>query len=138
VQNNLGTLEHGRGKYKQAIAAYSRAIQMKPGSAVFHRNLGAAWFSRGDLDKALEAWGEAFRLDPASLDADAVKVPGAGASLAQQYYLYAKLLAARGELDRALEFLARAQAAGFREFGRLERDHDFAQLVSDPRYAALK
>jgi hypothetical protein len=73
-----------------------------------------------------------------ALESDAVKVPGAGLTLARQYYLYAKLLAARGDVEHALEFLTKAQAAGFHDFAKVESDRDFATLVVDPRYAALK
>ena len=136
--NNLGTIDHGRGKYKQAISAYSKAIQTNPQDAVFHKNLGAAWLARGDVEKALEAWTEAFRLDPATFESDAIGMPVAGVGLARQYYLYAKLLAARGETERAFEYLAKAHAAGFDDFAKIEGDRDFASLVVDPRYAALK
>jgi len=136
--NNLGTIDHARGKYKQAIAAYSRAIQAKPQDAVFHKNLGAAWLARGDVERALEAWNEAFRLDPATFESDALGVPAAGGNLSRQYYLYAKLLAARGQTEKALEYLVKAHAAGFHDFGKVEGDRDFATLVADPRYAALK
>jgi tetratricopeptide (TPR) repeat protein len=136
--NNLGTLDHARGKYKPAISAYGKAIQLKPQDAVFHKNLGAAWLARGDVEKALEAWTEAFRLDPTGFESDAIKVPAAGVTLARQYYLFAKLLAARGETEKALEYLVKAQAAGFNDFVKIEKDTDFAILIMDPRYAALK
>ncbi len=136
--NNLGTIDHARGKYKQAISAYSKAIQANPQDAVFHKNLGAAWLARGDVERALEAWNEAFRLDPATFESDAVGVPAAGVSLSRQYYLYAKLLAARGDTEKALEYLAKAHAAGFNDFAKVERDQDFVSLVADPRYAAMK
>lgn len=136
--NNLGTLDHTRGKHKQAISAYGKAIKLNPTDAVVHKNLGAAWLARGDLEKALEAWTEALRLDPATFESDAIGVKAAGVTMAQQYYLYAKLLAARGETDKALEYLVKAQAEGFHDFGKVERDGDFASLVTDPRYAALK
>jgi len=136
--NNLGTLDHARGKYKPAISAYGKAIKLSPQDAVFHRNLGAAWLARGDVERALEAWTEAFRLDPAGFERDAIGVPAAGVSLARQYYLYAKVLAARGDVEKALEYLAKAHAAGFNDFGKVEHDRDFATLVVDPRYAALK
>ncbi len=136
--NNLGTLEHGRGRYKQAITAYSRAISMKPGDPVFYKNLGAAWLARGNVEKTLEAWTEALRLDPAAFETDAVKVPGGGVDVAKQYFLFAKVASARGDVDRALEFLKKAQSAGFNEFAKVERDTDFAATVKDPRYAALK
>jgi tetratricopeptide (TPR) repeat protein len=136
--NNVGTLDHSRGKHKQAIAAYGRAIQAKPQDPIFYRNLGAAWLARGDAGRALEAWGEAIRLDPMSFDGEGLKVEVKDVSLARQFYLYAKLLAARGEVEKALEFLTKAHAAGFAEFGKVEADRDFAALVVDPRYAALK
>ena len=136
--NNLGTIDHARGKYKQAISAYSKAIQMNAQDSVFHKNLGAAWLARGDVEKALEAWSEAFRLDPATFEKDAVGVPAAGVSLARQYYLYAKLLASRGDTEKALEYLAKAHAAGFNDFAKVEKDQDFVSLIADPRYAALK
>jgi Flp pilus assembly protein TadD len=136
--NNLGTLDHTRGKYKQAISAYSKAIQLDPQDAVFHKNLGAAWLARGDVERALEAWTEAVRLDPATFENEAIGVPAAGVSVARQYYLYAKLLAARGEVEKALEYLAKAHAAGFNDFAKIEKDRDFVSLVADPRYAALK
>ena len=136
--NNLGTLDHARGKYKPAISAYGKAIQLKPQDAVFHKNLGAAWLARGDVERALEAWTEAFRLDPAGFEGDAVKVPATGVTLARQYYLFAKLLAARGDTEKALEYLVKAHAEGFHDFGKVEGDRDFATLRVDPRYAALK
>jgi len=113
-------------------------IGIKPGEAVFYKNLGSAWLARGNVEKTLEAWNEALRLDPAALETDAVKVPGGGVDAAKQYFLFAKVAAARGDVERALEFLKRAQAAGFNEFAKLEHDADFASIVKDPRYAALK
>jgi len=136
--NNLGTLEHSQGKHAKAISDYTKAIEIKPSDAIFHKNLGVAWLARGEIEKALAAWNEAYRIDPASLDSEGVPVPGAGMSLARQYYLYAKLLAARGESEKAIGYLARARSQGFNDFGTVERDKDFARIVTDPRYAALK
>jgi Flp pilus assembly protein TadD len=136
--NNLGTIEHERGKYKKATSAYAKAIKLNPQKPVFYKNLGTAWLARNDVEKALEAWNEAFRLDPTVFGRDSVKVPGSGASLAQQYYLYAKLLASHGEVERALAYLEKARSEGWSDFRKVERDGDFASLVADPRYAALK
>ena len=136
--NNLGTLEHARNRYKQAISHYAKAIQAKPADAVFHKNLGVAWLALGNVDEAAEAWNEAYRIDPAFLASQAVAVPADGVSLARQDYLYAKLLAAHGQTEKALEYLVKAHAQGFHDFARVEGDKDFASLVTDPRYAALK
>jgi tetratricopeptide (TPR) repeat protein len=137
VWNNIGTLDHARSRYKQAISAYSKAIRLDPRSAVFYRNLGGAWLARGDVQKALEAWNEAYRLDPAIFESKGI-VAMAGPDLARRYYLYAKLLAARGETGRAFQYLSRALGLGFKDFSRIEHDRDFAAVVIDPRYAAMK
>ena len=137
VWNNIGTLDHARYRYKQAISAYSKAIRLDPKSAVFYRNLGGAWLARGEVQKALEAWNEAYRLDPAIFESEGI-VAMAGADLARQYYLYAKLLAARGETGRAFQYLSKALGLGFKDFSRIEHDRDFAALVVDLRYATLK
>ena len=137
VWNNLGTLDHARGKYKQAISAYSKAIRLDPRTAVFYRNLGSAWLARGDVSRAVEAWNEAHRLDPEVFEGKGI-VAVAGTDLVRQYYLYAKVLAARGDTGRALQYLSKALGLGFRDFSRIENDRDFASLVADPRYAAMK
>ena len=137
VWNNIGTLDHARSRYKQAISAYRKAIRLDPKSAVFYRNLGGAWLARGEVQKALDAWNEAYRLDPAIFESKGI-VAMAGADLARQYYLYAKLLAARGETGRAFQYLSKALGLGFKDFSRIEHDRDFAALVVDLRYATLK
>jgi len=135
--NNLGALEHTSGRYEQAIRAYGDAIRIRP-TGVFYKNLGSAWLARGDVDQALRAWIEALRIDPSALDSEGVRVETSAVTLARQYYLFAKLVASRGQVEQALRYLEKAHAAGFNDFMGVERDHDFARLVSDRRYAALK
>jgi tetratricopeptide (TPR) repeat protein len=135
--NNLGTVEHASGKYKAAISAYSKALKLKQDPVVY-RNVGTAWLARGDVQKALEAWGEAYRLDPASFDGPSDGVPAGGVTPMRQYHLLAKLVAARGNVDEAIAFLTKARAHGFSDFGAVERDPDFAAVVKDARYAAIK
>lgn len=65
---------------------------------------------RGE-ETALAAWRRACRLDPAVFERKGI-VPLAGADLARQYYVYAKLFAARGCTARAFEYLARALGLG--------------------------
>jgi tetratricopeptide (TPR) repeat protein len=136
--NNLGTLEHSENHYEQAIAHYTRATALKPQSAATYRNLGAAWAALGDLDKAFAAWSEAYKVDPNFLESPGVAISAGGLSAARQYYLFAKLFAARGQTDDALAYVKKALALGFTDFAQIEGDRDFAILVADPRYAALK
>lgn len=136
--NNLGTLEHSQKDYPDAIAHYTKAVGFKPNDPVAYRNLGAAWAAQGDLGRAFAAWGEAYRINPAFVDSPGAAVVASGLTPAQQYYLFAKLFAGHGQTENALEYLSKAHALGFQDFGIVEGDRDFAGLVADPRYAALK
>lgn len=72
-------------RYTEALAMYSRALQILPRQPPLHNNIGFAYYNLGDFDRAIEAYQVALGLDPG----------------------YAK---ARAYLARALE--ARAKAAG--------------------------
>jgi Tfp pilus assembly protein PilF len=137
VWNNIGTLEQSHRRFKPAVRAYKKAIELKPSLATPWKNLGNAYLALGQPQEAFEAYQEAFRLDPTILEEQAAAIPAAGVEAADQHLLIAKLLAARGKTEAALDYLARARAAGFRDFRRVERDPDFRVVVADPRYREL-
>jgi tetratricopeptide (TPR) repeat protein len=133
--NNLGTLDHGRKDYAGAIIAYRKSIALDPTDAVVYKNLGQAFLALDDIEGTVEAWGHALRLDPAVLTAkDSDSVQAGELDLARKYFIYAKLIAARGDVDTALELLGMARENGFDDFGKVERDPDFASVVQDPRW----
>jgi tetratricopeptide (TPR) repeat protein len=138
VWNNIGTLEQSRERFRQAVRAYKKAIEMKPGLATPWKNLGNAYFAMSHPDEAFEAWQEAFRLDPTVLESQGPDIPAMGIDVAEQSFYLAKLLAAHGHLDSALEYLSRAVEAGFRDFARVEGDKAFKTVVESPRYKELR
>ena len=119
VWNNIGTLEQARKRFKPAVRAYKKAIETKPGLATPWKNLGNAYLALGRVQEAFEAYQEAFRLDPTVLESQGPGIPAAGIDAATQSYYLAKLLAANGQTDAAIEFLRRAKEAGFRDFARV-------------------
>jgi len=138
VWNNIGTLEQARRRFKPAVRAYKKAIETKPGLATPWKNLGNAYLALGRLQEAFEAFQESFRLDPTVLlENQGPGIPAAGVDAATQGYYLAKLLAANGQTDAALEFLRRAKEAGFRDFSRVRSDPDFRAVVADPRFKEL-
>jgi tetratricopeptide (TPR) repeat protein len=137
VWNNVGTLEQSRRRFKSAVRAYKKAIDLKPSLATPWKNLANAYLALGQPQEAFEAYEEALRLDPTILEEQPAGVPAAGVDAAAQYALLAKLLAAKGQVQPALDFLERAKAAGYRDFRRIEQDPDFRDVVATPRYRAL-
>ena len=63
-----GTLS-ADGKYEEASARLSEALEIDPGSALARNNLGAILFAQGKYDDARRRFLEAIRLDPAYLEA---------------------------------------------------------------------
>jgi tetratricopeptide (TPR) repeat protein len=137
VWNNVGTLEQARRRFKPAVRAYKKAIETKPALATPWKNLGSVYLALGKVQEAFEAYQEAFRLDPTILESQGPGIPAVGIDEATQSFYLAKLLAANGQTDAAIEFLRRAKAAGFRDFARLASDPDFKAVVADPRYKEL-
>ena len=133
--NNLGTLAHGRKDYPGAIVDYQKSIDIDPTDAVVFKNLGQAYLALDDVQRTVESWSQALRLDPAVLTAsEGDSVQAGELDLGRKYFIYAKLIAARGDVDTALELLGMAREKGFDDFARVEEDPDFASVVQDPRW----
>ena len=137
VWNNIGTLNHARQDYTGAAFAYEKSIALDATDPVVYKNLGQAYLALEDVEKTLEAWSQAMRLDPQALTSSEKDSVLAGqVDLARKYYIYAKLVAADGDVDNALELLGIAREHGFRDFGKVESDPDFASVVQDPRWTS--
>ena len=53
-----------RGDYDQAIADFSRAIELNPDNAEYWHDRGAAYFRKGDYDRAIADYARACQLAP--------------------------------------------------------------------------
>jgi tetratricopeptide (TPR) repeat protein len=112
--SNLGALLHWEGRYRDAMAAYERAIQAAPAEPLFHRNVGDAWLRLGEPARARAAYERAVALAEAQL----VVNPGSAERLAALAVYEAKA----GRLDRAAVHLdgALARASGSAEIAYAE------------------
>ena len=62
--SNLGNALQAQGKLDEAVAAYRRAIGIKPDYAEAHSNLGNALTNQGKLDEAIAAYRRAIGIKP--------------------------------------------------------------------------
>ena len=138
VWNNMGTIFHAQNKYKKAIKQYQKALELKPDMSTTAKNMGTAYLAMGKIDQAYAAYDIAYKLDPAIFEtARETGFAAPGGNVGMQYFYVAKLNARAGRLDAALDFLARAQAAGFRDFDKVRNDPVFKAVVADARFAKL-
>ncbi len=133
--NNLGSCYHVRGKYNDAIRYYHKAIDAKPSFAAAYKNMGSAYFAQKRFEDGYRAFQAAFRLDPAILETStSLGVQVSNANAGELYYYFAKLSAANKQNDAALDFLAKAIEAGFKDCERITREADFRALSRLPRF----
>jgi len=63
---NLGTTERLLGNYPQAIAAFTRALELNPNDALTLTNLGSAQFRGGDAPASIQTLHKAIAADSGS------------------------------------------------------------------------
>jgi len=138
--NNLGAVYYAKKNYKKAIRYYRKAIALDPQSATVYSNLGTAWFARGKSESGIEAYRTAFTLDPQVFDTNSAllvheALPARERAL--QDFCLAKLYAASGQNQAALEFLRKALDEGFSDRKQILDDHTLASLRATPEFAQL-
>ena len=52
------------GKYDEAIKAFTKAIELDPGTSAIYYNRGTAYFVLEDYQKAIDDYSKAIKLDP--------------------------------------------------------------------------
>ncbi len=62
--NLLGAVYVGLGRLEQAVASYTRALQIKPDLVEAHNNLGAALNNLGKSDQAISSINKALQIKP--------------------------------------------------------------------------
>ena len=138
--NNLGAVAFIEKKYKPAVRYLKQALELDESSAPAHLNLAEAWMGMGEVDRAMTEYARALELD-----ADILTESQGGISAqittpeqrARISYLIARAYAKRGNLDGALEYLARAKEGHFSDLGRVYKDQEFVALWNDPRLAKI-
>jgi tetratricopeptide (TPR) repeat protein len=74
---DLGLVRQDLRDHDGAVAAYRKALELKPDYAEAALNLGTALQELGDLDQAMQAYGSAYRLRPQSFGTIAMALTSA-------------------------------------------------------------
>lgn len=138
--NNLGAIYYAKKSYKKAIHYYRKAISIDPRSAPIYSNLGTAWFARGKTEAGIEAYRTAFALDPTVFATNSALLVNEGLDAhdrALQDFCLAKLFAASGRNEEAIDFLRKALDEGFSDRRKILADETLASLRATPEFARL-
>jgi tetratricopeptide (TPR) repeat protein len=159
AQRNLGYAYDRQGKVEEAVAAYRKAIELEPGDMTTRNNLGVLYDKKGMYDEAVGEFEKALQIDPANSTvkknlenarnnmsiiqerveriAQAKKEAEARPKDPRAAYNLARVYASFDEKDQAFEWLAKAFALGFDDFGFVKVDPVLVGLRDDPRFAKL-
>lgn len=137
--NNLGAVYHVRKHHRLAVRQYKKAVEKDPAFLLAYYNMSNAYFAMGKSLQAVDCMHQLVRLDPEYLlkDHPGVEIGGGEIDTAKKYFYYAKLYAQAGQADKALLFLQKAIAAGYKDYKAIIADQDFHQYNEDPRFQAL-
>jgi tetratricopeptide (TPR) repeat protein len=64
IYSDKGNRHLAHGQFDEAIAAYTKVIELDPGSVLAYSNRGEAYYSIGEYDKAIADYTKAIEMDP--------------------------------------------------------------------------
>jgi tetratricopeptide (TPR) repeat protein len=137
---NLGGVYFVRQDYGKARDTLTKALALNPGLVAANYSMGSVLIALGDVEGGASYLSRGIALDPNYLDTYSTLVTNVPlASFGQRgiYFIYAKLFAATGDVEKTVEYLTKAKQAGFRDWHRIAEEKEFEKVRDDPRIKAL-
>jgi tetratricopeptide (TPR) repeat protein len=140
-QNNLGTIDFGRQKYKGAIKHFKKAVKLDPTMAAAFSNMGYAYLARKQYRDAILSFRQAILIDPTIF----ANRSAAGAVVEQQgneppglfYYMLAKTFAIMGNAQSCAHYLKMSRDEGYKKYVEAAKDPAFKSVLKDPRVQTI-
>jgi tetratricopeptide (TPR) repeat protein len=160
--SNIGTIHFDEGRYEEAAASFRLAVQLAPGSALHHGNLGDVLRKLGRPAEAAESYARAVEASEAGLkvnaadartlmrlavyeaklgraaaaERDAARAVALNPQDPEAIYRRATVLAINGKTGAALAALGQALAKGYSPI-QAAKDEDLAALRTVPGFQEL-
>jgi len=135
--NNLGGVYFLRKQFEKAEEMFKKALSFGPDSISANYSLGTLLLLlQGRIEEGTRYLTRGIELDPDYLETHKTLTADVRTSSSDQselYFTYAKIYAARGDIEKTLEFFQKARATGFRDWERVALGEDFEKVREDPR-----
>jgi len=133
--NNLGSVYFAQKNLKKAEKCFKKAINLKDDEASFYMNLGSLYLEKKKRNKAIAEWRKGLAIDPNVLSKNSsVSLIGGASPSKERHYFMARLLAAEGKTELAIESLKLAINEGFTDIESVRKEHDFDPIRKDERF----
>jgi Tfp pilus assembly protein PilF len=139
--NNLGATWYSQKNYKKALDYYRRAVDLQPGLAGFHANVGYALFSLNRPQEAEIAFRRALLMDPTIFQQNdrngTVAQNRAVSDNGLFAFTMAKTYAETGDAAHCAAYLRRALDEGYKDLSKVQTDPSFAGVLADPNVRSV-
>jgi tetratricopeptide (TPR) repeat protein len=133
--NNLGCVYFTQRSYRKAEKYFKKAISLNGKEASFHMNLGSLYLERKNRDKAMAEWRKSLALDPDIFSKrNIASLSSSGSSFMERCFFVARLMAASGNLESAIQNLKLAFNNGFTNIEEINKNPDFDLIRKDERF----
>lgn len=137
---NLGSVYFVRQDYEKAKDMLTKALALNPWLVSANYSMGSVLLALGDVEGGASYLSRGIALDPNYLDTHSTlvtNVPMASFGQGGIYFIYAKLFAATGDVEKTVEYLTKAKKAGFRDWHRITEEKELEKVRNDPRIQAF-
>jgi tetratricopeptide (TPR) repeat protein len=134
--NNLGSLYFAKRQFDKAKDMFLKTLSLAPDSVSALYSLGTLLLLQRKDAEGMSYLYRGIELDPEFLETHKTLVlglPSPGSEMAEVYFAYAKVYAARGNVGKTVEFLKKAQRAGFINWGKIREEKEFDLVRDDPK-----
>lgn len=159
ARSTLAYAYERQGRIDEAITQYQKAIELNPRNAVAHNNLGVLYDNKGLHGEAIRQFEKAVDIEPSNATgpknlenakknqsavderekqiAEALKKVEAQPENPRASYTLARLYAAYGKKEQALQWLEKSLKLGFNDIAYLKVDSALDNLRNEPDYVWL-
>ncbi len=134
--NNLGSVYFMTGQFKEAEKMLTKALSMSSNLVSANYNLGALLLAQGKIEEGTPYLSKGIALDPDYVEkhkAFATNISSPFFNTSEMFFIYAKLYASIGNIEKTVEYLKEAEGAGFNDWHRIMKEKDFEKVREDPR-----
>lgn len=128
---NLGSVYFMIQEFDRAEEMFKKAISLSPTIVSAYYGLGTLLLAKGQLEESVTYLSKAIELDPTFLERNKAFVAGFASRTFNNpeiFFIHAKLFAAVGDIEKTVEYLKKAEQAGFKDWQRIETEKEFEKV----------
>jgi len=139
--NNLGGVYFMLSEFDKAKALFKKALSLSSELVSTHYSLGTLLVAQGQVEEGTHFLQKGIELNPEFLEKNKAFVANFTSSVIgtpELLFTYAKIFASIGNIEKTIEYLTKAEKAGFKEWHRIDTDKEFEEIREDSRIQDFK